>query len=113
MDELGTPSDLAARLGAIRRDLFGEHGAPELAERLGISTRSWLGFEAGRSVPAHVLVRLVEVTTVDSIWLLSGRGRMYRAARGTPPWWPPNASGRGRPGSDDDLQISLDPWQDR
>jgi hypothetical protein len=112
MGELRSPSDLAARLGAIRRDLFGEHGAPELAERLGLSTWAWLGFEAGASVPAQVLARLVQVTTVDPTWLLCGRGPMYRTPRRSHPGWPPTPPTPGGTGSDDDLQFSLDPWHD-
>ena len=78
MGESATPRALAARLGQLRRALFGEHGAPELSRRLGIRTPTWLGYEAGGTVPAHVLVLLVEISAVDPIWLVSGRGPMFR-----------------------------------
>ena len=33
--------DLAARLVALRSELFGERGGPEMARRLGIPVRTW------------------------------------------------------------------------
>ena len=67
-------SCLARRLRAIRRDHFGEHGGPLLAELLGIPFRTWAGFEAGRAIPAGVILRLSELTDVDTRWLLTGGG---------------------------------------
>jgi len=70
-------SCLARRLRAIRSDHFGEHGGPLLAELLGIPFRSWAGFEAGRTIPAEVILRFSELTDVDPHWLLTGRGGRY------------------------------------
>jgi hypothetical protein len=77
-------------------ELFGQHGAPELARQLGIPTWTWLGYEVGGSAPGPILVRLVEVTPVHPIWLLCGEGPMYRDPLS--PWpelYPPIARPRG------------------
>ena len=43
---------LGRRVGEIRRDLFGEHGAPLLAERLNLPAKTWMNFETGVAIPA-------------------------------------------------------------
>src|SRR4028119_2092392 len=40
-------NSLAERLRAIRAELFGERGGPEMARRLGIPVRTWENAEAG------------------------------------------------------------------
>lgn len=93
-------SGLAGRLRRVRRELYGDHGACLLARQVGISTREWLEFEAGESLPAWILERLVAKTAVDPIWLLRGVGPIYRpgvAGRPAPPAAPvrpPPAQGR-------------------
>lgn len=71
--------DLTARIRAIRRELYGDHGAPLLAESLRIPTRTWVNYEAGCTMPAQVLLRFIEVTTAHPHWLLTGEGDRYRA----------------------------------
>jgi hypothetical protein len=85
MNGQGERTALADRLRRVRLDLFGEHGAPELAGRLGIPTGTWLAYEAGRLLPAMILVRLVEATSVNPVWLLSGEGPMRRESAGPHP----------------------------
>ena len=76
-----TPSDvLARRLRAVRRDLYGEHGGPLLAEALEIPVRTWVRYESGAPIPSLVLLRLIEVAGVEPRWLLTGEGQRYRVA---------------------------------
>jgi hypothetical protein len=81
-------SQLAERLRAIRIELFGERGGPELARQLEIPNRTWYNYEIGVTVPAEILLRFLEVTSVDPHWLLHGDGPKYRtpsAAQGLAP----------------------------
>src|SRR5947209_8555193 len=69
---------LSERLRMIRTEKFGERGGPELARRLGIPVRTWYNYEAGVTVPAEIVLRFVELTSVEPLWLLHGRGSKYR-----------------------------------
>src|SRR5437764_14102258 len=69
---------LSERLRLIRTELFGERGGSEMARRLGLPIRTWYNYEAGVTVPAEVLLRFVELTSVEPLWLLHGRGPKYR-----------------------------------
>jgi hypothetical protein len=71
---------LAARLKAVRLELFGEHGGPEMARRLSLPVRTWYDCETGESIPGEVLVLLVERTEACPAWLLTGREPMLRSA---------------------------------
>ena len=73
---------LSERLRLIRTELFGERGGSEMARRLGLPIRTWYNYEGGVTVPAEVLLRFVELTSVEPMWLLHGRGPKFRA---TPP----------------------------
>jgi Peptidase S24-like len=75
-----TKASLSERLRAIRAELFGERGGPELARRLGIPIRTWYNYESGVTVPAEVVLRFVELTGVDPLWLLHGEGPRFRTA---------------------------------
>ena len=69
---------LAERLRAIRAELFGERGGPELARRLGIPVRTWYNYEAGVTVPAEVVLRIIQMTSLEPSWLLNGKGPKFR-----------------------------------
>ena len=69
---------LAERLRAIRAELFGERGGPEMARRLGIPVRTWYNYEAGVTVPAEVVLRIIELTSLEPSWLLNGKGPKFR-----------------------------------
>jgi hypothetical protein len=85
-ESVRTKYALAARLASLRRELFGERGGPELARRLGLPIRTWYNYESGVTVPAEVILRLIEMTSVEPSWLLRGEGAKYRAdARGVGP----------------------------
>lgn len=74
-------SQLAERLRAIRIDLYGERGGPELARQLEIPNRTWYNYEIGVTVPAEILLRFLELTGVEPHWLLTGEGPQFRNTR--------------------------------
>jgi hypothetical protein len=68
---------ISTQLRQVREDLFGEHGAPVLAEALGIPARTWLNYEAGVSIPGSLLLLFIETTGAHPHWLLTGEGDQY------------------------------------
>jgi hypothetical protein len=72
---------LSERLREVRTQLYGERGGSEMARRLGLPIRTWYNYEGGVTVPAEVLLRFVELTAVEPLWLLHGKGPKFR----TPP----------------------------
>ena len=69
-----TRPKLAARLQAIRENLYGEHGAQFLADALDIPVKTWRNYETGVTVPAHVVLKLIDIARVNPHWLLTGHG---------------------------------------
>src|SRR5947209_4854594 len=69
---------VAERLRELRLELYGERGGPELARGLGLPVRTWYNYEAGVTVPAEVILRLIEITRVEATWLLHGLGPRFR-----------------------------------
>jgi hypothetical protein len=72
---------LAERLGDLRSELFGDRGGPEMARRLGIPVRTWYNYEGGVTVPAEVVLKIIELTSVEPAWLLHGKGAKFRQSR--------------------------------
>src|SRR3954462_1747198 len=77
-DLVKTKYSLAERLSRLRAELFGDRGGPELARRLGIPVRTWYNYEAGVTVPAEVVLKIIELTSVEPMWLLHGKGPKFR-----------------------------------
>ncbi len=71
-------ASLSRRLREVRQELFGEHGGPELARRLGLPARTWYNYETGVTVPAEVLLSFIEQTGTNPTWLLTGEGPKYQ-----------------------------------
>jgi hypothetical protein len=69
---------LAERLASLRLELFGERGGPEMARRLSIPVRTWYNYEGGVTVPAEVVLKIIELTSVEPVWLLHGKGPKFR-----------------------------------
>jgi hypothetical protein len=69
---------LAERLSSLRLELFGERGGPEMARRLEIPVRTWYNYEGGVTVPAEVVLKIIELTSVEPVWLLHGKGPKFR-----------------------------------
>ena len=82
---------LAERLAALRSELYGDRGGPEMARRLGIPVRTWYNYEGGVTVPAEVILKIIELTAVEAGWLLHGEEPKFRnqvadrGERGGPP----------------------------
>ncbi len=72
---------LAERLAQLRAELYGDRGGPEMARRLGIPVRTWYNYEGGVTVPAEVILKIIELTAVEAVWLLHGEGPKFRSAR--------------------------------
>jgi len=70
---------LATRLVEVRHELYGEHGGPELAQVLGLPHGTWMNYENGITIPGEMLLKFMEVTGVEPLWLLRGSGPVYRA----------------------------------
>ncbi len=79
-ESLRAKLELAERLAALRLELFGERGGPEMARRLGIPVRTWYNYEGGVTVPAEVVLKIIELTAVEPGWLLHGKGSRFRPA---------------------------------
>ena len=73
--------DLALRLREIREDLYGEYGAQFLADALKIRLETWLNYESGVTMPAHVLLKLVDIARINFHWLLTGQGDPHDRCR--------------------------------
>jgi len=68
---------LAERVREIRIALYGLNGGPLLSEALKIPFRTLLNYETGCTIPAHTILRLIEVTGADPHWLLTGDGERF------------------------------------
>src|SRR5271155_4136089 len=71
---------LSERLRALRTEFYGERGGPDLARTLGIPVRTWYNYENGVTVPAEIILRVIEITSVEPVWLLRGEGSKFRTA---------------------------------
>jgi hypothetical protein len=69
---------LSDRLRSLRTEFYGERGGPDLARTLGIPVRTWYNYENGVTVPAEIILRIVELTSIEPIWLLRGEGPKFR-----------------------------------
>src|SRR5262245_3666656 len=70
-------ADLADRVREVREDLYGESGIQSLADALGLPPGTWANYERGGTIPAEVILNLIEATEVNPWWLLTGRGAKY------------------------------------
>jgi len=52
-----------------------------MARRLSIPVRTWYNYEGGVTVPAEVILKIIELTSVEAVWLLHGEGPKFRNAR--------------------------------
>jgi hypothetical protein len=96
-ESLRAKLELAERLTALRLELFGERGGPEMARRLGIPVRTWYNYEGGVTVPAEVVLKVIELTSAEPGWLLHGKGPKFqpedRSGRDVEPARPTRAVG--------------------
>jgi hypothetical protein len=66
------------RVRQVREDLDGPNGAQFLADALGIPLKTWLNYERGVTIPAVVILELIEATGASPHWLLTGQGEKWR-----------------------------------
>jgi transcriptional regulator with XRE-family HTH domain len=74
-------ANMAKRLAEVRMDVFGEQGSEDVAQFLGVLPETWRNYENGVAIPAEVLLRFIERTSVEPTWLLRGEGPKYRTPR--------------------------------
>lgn len=79
-DWIAVKNALAERVREVRHDLYGAHGGPLLADALKIPFRTWMNYESGCTIPAHVILQFILVTQTHHHWLLTGEGERYRQA---------------------------------
>jgi hypothetical protein len=77
-DAIRIKNGLSERLRQLRTEFYGERGGPDQARTLGIPVRTWYNYENGVTVPAEIILRVVELTSVEPIWLLRGDGPKFR-----------------------------------
>ena len=78
-DSVRAKWSLAERLSALRAELYGDRGGPELARQLGLPVRTWYNYESGVTVPAEGVLKIIELTMVEPMWLLHGKGAKFRS----------------------------------
>jgi hypothetical protein len=69
--------ELASRLRDVRKDMYGENGAQILADALDVRVETWLNYESGVTMPAHVVLKLIDIARVNPHWLLTGQGEPH------------------------------------
>jgi hypothetical protein len=69
---------IAKRVSELRTELFGARGKAAMARRLGLPLRTWYNYEEGTTIPAEVILSIIDVTSVEPTWLLDERGPKYR-----------------------------------
>lgn len=72
---------IAERIREVREEVFGAHGGPTVARRLGLPVRTWYNYETGVAVPSEVLQDFAELTGANLRWLLTGEGPRYQEGR--------------------------------
>ena len=68
---------IAGRIAEIRGEFYGVNGGPLLANALKLPFRTWMNYETGVVMPAHILLGFIEITGVNPRWLLTGEGDRY------------------------------------
>jgi hypothetical protein len=69
---------IVIRLAELRTRHFGSDGIAACAHRVGVPHRSWYNYEHAVAVPGEVILRVIEATNGEPMWLLYGREPMYR-----------------------------------
>lgn len=77
-DSLSRKHEIARCIRRVRMEQFSARGGPELARHLGIPRQSLDDYELGVTVPAEVVLKLLEDAAVEPRWLLTGEGSPYR-----------------------------------
>jgi hypothetical protein len=70
-------SELAGRIKEVRGDRYGPDGVPILAEALKLPAQTWSNYEMGVVVPSLVILKFIDVTGANPLWLLRGQGDRF------------------------------------
>jgi hypothetical protein len=67
------------RLQQIRIELYGqgEDGIAGIAEALILPPGTWRNYEAAVTMPAEILLMMIDLTNAAPRWLLTGNGERY------------------------------------
>jgi len=68
---------LAERIREVRETYYGTYGAQSLADALGVPPDTWTNYERGVTVPAIIVLKLIDETGANPHWLLTGQGAKY------------------------------------
>jgi hypothetical protein len=69
---------LSQRISEIRDQLYGEFGLETLARALEVPEQTWRNYERV-TMPAHILLKFLDITGSDPNWLLTGEGERFLA----------------------------------
>lgn len=69
------------RFREVREETEGPRGKLRFAKKIGESHSNVSRYERGRTLPAHVIARVVKAYGVSAPWLLTGKGRMFAPTR--------------------------------
>lgn len=76
---------ICRRISQLRQQLDGARGRAAFAGKLGLAPSTYSYYEAGRTPPADVLVRIADLTGADLRWLLTGEASASVAVRADHP----------------------------
>ena len=74
-------SGINRRFREVRERTEGPRGRLRFAKKIGESHSNVSRYERGRTLPGHVLARVVSAYGVSARWLLAGKGRMFAPTR--------------------------------
>jgi hypothetical protein len=68
---------IAERLRILAHEKYGEANSWWFAPALGLPPQTLLNYDAGCTIPAEVILAIIEITGVHPHWLLTGSGPRY------------------------------------
>ena len=68
---------IAERLLMIRLEFFADEGRAGLASMLKLPCRVWANYERGVTIPCDILLKFLDLTGVNPVWLLHGFGEKF------------------------------------
>ena len=73
--------EINQRFRTVREKTEGPRGKLRFAKRIGELHSNVSRYECGRTIPAHVLARVVQIYGVSADWLMTGKGPMFTPTR--------------------------------
>src|SRR5215217_6511083 len=78
--------DLSRRVREIREFLYGEDSGQRVADAMSLPLGTWTNYESGVAIPSLVILRFIELTGANPLWLLRGEGDKFTSQS---PYEPP------------------------